>query len=422
MNDQDTTRQLPAPEPAPEGPKAQSGGSDGPKRLLRSRRNRVIAGVAGGLGEYFNVDPVIVRIAFAISVLIGGLGVIAYVALALFVPTAADGADGAIEPTPVERSRALAIGAGIGLVVIALGWGIFDGPLWGDGFALSPLLFVVALVAGSILIARKVGGGSRAGGAVVTILLAFAAFIGLSIVAVAAAWAGATGHGVAVALVVIAIGLMLVIAAFNGGARWLIAPAIALAVPLGVVAAVDISFGDGIGERNYKPLTVASLPENGYELGIGRLVVDLRDLDWSADTVVDLNLDLGVGEAIVAVPSNVCVTTDFTARAGDLRIAGDRSGGVDVHSQANDGATATPRLDLTGEVDLGELRVINDDAADLNGHDRFRSGGGNGDEMSAALLAACTESSNTPPLTPPADAGNTSGGDTARSGPGGKRK
>ena len=74
---------------------------------------------------------------------------------------------------------------------------------------------------------------------------------------------------------------MLVVAAFNGGARWLIAPAIALAVPLGTVSAADISFGDGIGERNYRPLTVAALPEDGYELGIGHLVVDLRDLDWT---------------------------------------------------------------------------------------------------------------------------------------------
>ena len=74
------------------------------------------------------------------------------------------------------------------------------------------------------------------------------------------------------------------------------------------------------------------------------------------------------------MPSNVCVTTDLDARAGDLRIAGDDSDGVDVHSQANAGSTATPRLDLTGEVDLGELRVINDDDADLDGRDHFRFG------------------------------------------------
>ncbi len=69
MSDDDTTAQLPAGEPPPEEPR-----SGGTRRLLRSRRDRMIAGVAGGLGRYFNVDPVIVRIAFAISVFFGGLG------------------------------------------------------------------------------------------------------------------------------------------------------------------------------------------------------------------------------------------------------------------------------------------------------------------------------------------------------------
>ena len=74
-----------------------------------------------------------------------------------------------------------------------------------------------------------------------TVLIAFAAFIGLSIVAVGAAWAAATGHGVLVAIIVIAVGAMLALAAFNGGARWLIAPALAVAIPLGVVSAADVS-------------------------------------------------------------------------------------------------------------------------------------------------------------------------------------
>ena len=166
--------------------------------------------------------------------------------------------------------------------------------------------------------------------------------------------------------------------------------AIAIAVPLGAVAASGVSFGDGIGERVYRPLAVDSIPDDGYELGIGHVVVDLRQLDWTDSTVVDLNVDLGIGQAVVGVPSNVCVTADFDARAGSLEVAGDETQGADVHSDANVGAAATPRLELTGEVDLGQLQVINDHNAELAGHGpRFRSHD-NEDEMRAAMTAACS--------------------------------
>src|ERR671937_1828452 len=82
-----------------------AGETQRPRRLLRSRSDRMIAGVAGGLGRYFAVDPVIFRIAFAISVFFGGLGLLAYIALALFVPSEA--ADGTIEEPAVQRSRGL---------------------------------------------------------------------------------------------------------------------------------------------------------------------------------------------------------------------------------------------------------------------------------------------------------------------------
>lgn len=78
MEDQNTPIQ-PAPQATGSDPRQ-------PRRLLRSRQDRVIAGVAGGLGRYFSVDPVIFRIGFAVSVFFGGLGALAYIALALFVP------------------------------------------------------------------------------------------------------------------------------------------------------------------------------------------------------------------------------------------------------------------------------------------------------------------------------------------------
>lgn len=57
-----------------------------PRQLYRSRTNSVIGGVAGGLAEYFNLDPLVVRILFVVLAIVGGGGVILYVALWIFVP------------------------------------------------------------------------------------------------------------------------------------------------------------------------------------------------------------------------------------------------------------------------------------------------------------------------------------------------
>jgi phage shock protein C len=56
------------------------------KRLYRSRNNRMLFGVCGGLGEYLNVDPTVVRLIFVLAFLPGGPGLIAYLVLALLVP------------------------------------------------------------------------------------------------------------------------------------------------------------------------------------------------------------------------------------------------------------------------------------------------------------------------------------------------
>jgi len=57
-----------------------------PKRFMRSTRNKVFAGVAGGLGEYFNVDPVILRVIFVLLALFGGGGVLIYIILWIALP------------------------------------------------------------------------------------------------------------------------------------------------------------------------------------------------------------------------------------------------------------------------------------------------------------------------------------------------
>ncbi len=55
--------------------------------LHRSSTNRIIAGVAGGLGEYFGIDPTIIRIIFAILTFFGGSGILIYLLLWLIMPS-----------------------------------------------------------------------------------------------------------------------------------------------------------------------------------------------------------------------------------------------------------------------------------------------------------------------------------------------
>lgn len=59
------------------------------ERLYRSESDRVIAGVCGGLAEYLRVDPLILRILFAVLAMVNGIGLMIYLVLWIIVPTAA---------------------------------------------------------------------------------------------------------------------------------------------------------------------------------------------------------------------------------------------------------------------------------------------------------------------------------------------
>ena len=56
------------------------------KKLYKSRENRVLCGVCGGIGEYFNIDPVIVRIILVVLCCVGFSGIIAYILAAIIMP------------------------------------------------------------------------------------------------------------------------------------------------------------------------------------------------------------------------------------------------------------------------------------------------------------------------------------------------
>ncbi len=56
------------------------------KKLFRSRRKKMIAGVCGGIGEFFGIDPTIIRLLWVIAVLAFGSGVLLYAVAWLIMP------------------------------------------------------------------------------------------------------------------------------------------------------------------------------------------------------------------------------------------------------------------------------------------------------------------------------------------------
>lgn len=72
--------------PQTERPSSSGIGYDSSKRLYRSRKNQVIGGVAAGVAEYFDIDPTIVRIAWALLGMAWGTGVLVYLICWLVIP------------------------------------------------------------------------------------------------------------------------------------------------------------------------------------------------------------------------------------------------------------------------------------------------------------------------------------------------
>ena len=86
-----------------------------PRRLMRSRDDRVIGGVAGGLGAYLGIDTVIVRLVFVVLALAGGGGILAYIIAWIVIPEAPE--DGMPAPERADSGTPVLVG----LVLVALG-------------------------------------------------------------------------------------------------------------------------------------------------------------------------------------------------------------------------------------------------------------------------------------------------------------
>jgi phage shock protein PspC (stress-responsive transcriptional regulator) len=361
--------------------------ADASGRILRRRsHDRVIGGVAGGLGDYFNVDPLLLRIGFVGLMIFGGAGLVLYVVAWLLIPV--EGQDASIVEGILGRvgltSRRL---AWIAVAVVAF---IFLVNLSPRGVDLSnggqtvfvdpaPLWAVAVIVVGFLLLRRRETVPSTtvvtsdaaplAAPAVKTPprprsqlgwYVCAAVLIAIGLLAIASQVGNVEvkpGQFFGVALGVIGIGL--VVGAWWGQARILILLAILL-VPMAVAASfVTAPLVGGVGDYRYTPANAAELRTEYRSMG-GRIVLDLRDLSVTS-APIRIAASVAVGELLVIVPTGASVRIDAKVGAGSAIIFNSRDDGTSLEDRYVRQHLSGPTFILDLESGIGVVQVANDE-------------------------------------------------------------
>ena len=365
--------------------------SAGARRLRRRTSDRVIGGVAGGLGDYLNVDPVLLRAAFAGLMIFGGAGLVLYVLGWLVIPE--DGHEHSIVEAAIRRVAGRT--GRLGVVVLVLATIAIVSP-WvtdygGVVYVQAEIFWALAIVfVGVVLLLPQ--GRSRMGEPAASAFAAGRAQPAIQEAAIAAHWGPAVATpprersplgwyvlaGVLVVLGVLAVvgnlatvrvvpgqffgagllalGIGLTIGAWWGRARLLILLGIAALPAAAVAAFLTVPPEGGLADEAFRPENVAEV-QPAYHLLGGRLLLDLTALEAGHDAVT-VAASVGIGDLYVMVPRDATVQVDGTVQGGQLVLIGrvhSGTGLADRVSDAGDGGGTTLILDL--EVGIGSVWV-----------------------------------------------------------------
>ncbi|MGZ8562505.1 MAG: PspC domain-containing protein [Candidatus Limnocylindria bacterium] len=352
--------------------------TDRPAHLLRRRTtDRVIGGVAGGLGDYFNVDPLLIRIGFVGLIIFGGAGLVLYLIAWLLMPPEGQEA-GMLESffrrfglTPGRIGRIVLIVGFAALVLSIIGGADLSLPAWGE----RPVALWAALVIvlGVLLLRRHEDGQALAAGPRVLVaprasavprppsplgwyvLAATLIAVGLlAIVSQAAKVEVTPGQFFGAALTVIGIGL--VVGAWWGRARVLILLALFL-LPMAVAASfVTAPLEGGIGDNRYAPANAAELRAE-YRLMGGRVILDLTDLSIVSQPI-HIAASVAVGQLRVILPPKASIEIHTRVGAGVLSVFDASEGGTSLDNVYVRRHQYGPNYILDLETGIGEVQVF----------------------------------------------------------------
>ncbi|MFL5962573.1 MAG: PspC domain-containing protein [Gaiellaceae bacterium] len=262
------------------------------KRLERTSSPRIIAGVAGGLGRYFDLSPAVFRLGFVILTLLGGAGILVYLTAVLVIPQ--EGSDQSIAERALSERRDRPwplIGLGmVGVAVAVLLSRAAAGAGWG-----------LVLIAGLIVLwmSRR----EKKGRLVVALL----ALTGVIVTAIATA----------------------TVVAF----AWF-----------------DVSLGNGAGERAYHPTSITDVKPQ-YKLGIGNLRIDLSHIGPITQET-HVKASVGIGELRIVVPRNAHVSVNAHAKVGETYALQQHDDGKDATVHVGQGPLAIDASVGAGRIDV----------------------------------------------------------------------
>lgn len=373
--------------------------------LHRPEEGRWLAGVAAGLALRLGVSVWLVRIVFALLCFAGGLGALLYVASWLLIPR--EGETDSIVQGWMDTGQAPrwagVILVGLAVIIVGSATGLIGGEL---AFAVVLIGIGVMLYRGDLGLGRRRSHTGRStdpkeppepaadepaapepaadepaaeAAALAPAVAPEAAppkersYLSTACVGVAAIALGVLGlfdeivvgfnpgfhHYMALAVGVIGIGVV-VGAWFGRPAGLVILGVLLLPILLfsrlaaeGGVDLLSIEFSS-VGDVRYRPGSVEEIRE-AYELEMGGLTIDLRDVDFEGRTV-SVETEVGVGEVLVRIPEDVAVDVNGRVGMGNLQVGDWERGGVGIEADLRlEGSAGTLLLD--SQVGIGEIEV-----------------------------------------------------------------
>lgn len=285
--------------------------------LQRSATRRMFGGVAGGIGQRFDIDANIVRVVFVVLCVFWGLGLAIYLAMWVLIPLAPIAPGDVVEKdsAPSESRRhwlRYALLAGVIIVAVIIATSVNGLPQWGRGLATFWLAFLVVL---AVITLRKP-----------TRRLNLQRLVAL--------------------LFLIALSFVIL---FSG-------------VVLAVLSSTGVPIDGGTGQRVWQPAVLAQV-QTTYRLAFGRSTLDLSHVKFPSGGF-NVSASVAAGYLEIDVPANAIVDLKSHVGIGGVQYSNNNGFSYEGFSSVPPSLKsiaqqeAAPHLTLNAQVGFGELNIV----------------------------------------------------------------